>query len=93
MPVLAGHSRQCIAAYFEAADPIEFGLQGDDVELVNRLRNLLDLVVILVLLTGLQAFLADIIEVRNLMHLELIIASCCRMLPSDTCKTRLLRLA
>ena len=38
--------------------------QGDDVELVNRLRNLLDLVVVLVLLTGLQAILAGIIAVR-----------------------------
>lgn len=38
--------------------------QGDDLELVNRLRNLLDLVVILVLLTGLQAILAGIIAVR-----------------------------
>ena len=39
-------------------------MQGDDVELVNRLRNLLDLVVVLVLLTGLQAILAGIIAVR-----------------------------
>ena len=39
-------------------------LQGDDVELVSRLRHLLDLVVILVLLTGLQAILAGIIAVR-----------------------------
>lgn len=41
-----------------------YASQGDDVELVNRLRNLLDLVVVLVLLTGLQAILAGIIAVR-----------------------------
>ncbi len=39
--------------------------QGDDLELIMRLRHLLDLVVIMVLLTGLQAILAGIIAVRN----------------------------
>lgn len=39
--------------------------QGDDLELVLRLRHLLDLVVIMVLLTGLQAILAGIIAVRT----------------------------
>lgn len=46
------------------AQPMDHASQGDDVELVNRLRHLLDLVVVLVLLTGLQAILAGIIAVR-----------------------------
>ena len=49
----------------EQANGAHARLQGDDVQLVDRLRNLLQLDVIMVLLTGLQAICAGIIGVRQ----------------------------